>query len=110
MTGRKLPAIEPTVDSAARHLWIADIEGGAARQLTAGPHRGEGEGRWSPDGETVYFTAKRGEHTQLFRLPMSGGEAIPYVVKLVPPVDAAAAPDAVKPPATRSGRAGRQRP
>jgi dipeptidyl aminopeptidase/acylaminoacyl peptidase len=86
---------EPTVDSAARHLWIADIEGGAARQLTAGPHRGEGEGRWSPDGKTVYFTAKRGEHTQLFRLPMSGGEAIPYVVKLVPPVDEAAAPDAV---------------
>lgn len=86
---------EPTVDSAARHLWIADVEGQAARQLTAGPGRGEGQGQWSPDGKTVYFTAKRGEHTRLFRLPMDGGEATPYVVKLVPPVDAAAAPDAV---------------
>src|SRR5690606_14826491 len=59
---------EPTADSAARHLWIADV-GGAARQLTAGGNRGEGEGRWSPDGKAVYFTAKRGEHTRLFRLP-----------------------------------------
>ncbi len=86
---------EPTTDSAARHLWIADVEGGAARQLTTGPQRGEGKGRWSPDGNAVYFTAKRGEHTRLFRLPMNGGEAIPYVVKLIPPVDAAAAPGAV---------------
>jgi dipeptidyl aminopeptidase/acylaminoacyl peptidase len=86
---------EPTVDSAARHLWIGNVQGGTARQLTAGPGRGESQGEWSPDGKTVYFTAKRGEHTQLFRLPMGGGEAIPYVVKLVPPVDAAAVPDAV---------------
>jgi dipeptidyl aminopeptidase/acylaminoacyl peptidase len=86
---------EPTVDSAARHLWIAGVDGRAARQLTAGPDRGESNGQWSPDGKAVYFTAKRGEHTQLFRLPMDGGEAIPFVVKLVPPVDAAASPDAV---------------
>ncbi len=86
---------EPTVDSAVRHLWIADVEGGPARRITAGPHRGESQGTWSPDGKAVYFTAKRDEHTQLFRLPMSGGEAIPYVVKIVPPVDEASAPDAV---------------
>jgi dipeptidyl aminopeptidase/acylaminoacyl peptidase len=90
-----LSVTESTVDSAKSHLWIVDIETNSARQLTSGPGRGESQARWSPDGNAVYFTARRGEHTQLFRLPMTGGEAQPFVVKLVPPVDAAAATDAV---------------
>jgi dipeptidyl aminopeptidase/acylaminoacyl peptidase len=86
---------EPTVDSAVTHLWIVDVETKAAHQLTSGQGRGEGQGEWSPDGRTVYFTATRGDHTQLFRLPMTGGEAQPYVIKVAPPVDVASAPDAV---------------
>jgi dipeptidyl aminopeptidase/acylaminoacyl peptidase len=90
-----LNVTESTVDSAVNHLWVIDVATNAARQLTSGRGRGENQGRWSADGQAVFFTAKRAEHTQLFRLPMNGGDAVPYVVKIVPPVDAAAATDAV---------------
>ena len=50
-----------------------------------------------PDGESILFLAHRGEHTQLFRLPMAGGEAHPFDVKLVPPVDESKKPDAIPP-------------
>ncbi len=90
-----LSVTEPTVEAAVSHLWIADVERRAAHQLTSGPRRGESQGRWAPDGQTVYFTATRGEHTQLFHLSMTGGEAQPYVIKVAPPVDLASAPDAV---------------
>jgi dipeptidyl aminopeptidase/acylaminoacyl peptidase len=89
---------EPTVDGAQRHLWIVDVAAGAARQLTFSPsktNRGESRGRWSADGRFVFFTARRGDATQLFKLPMAGGEAVPFDLKVVPPVDASREPDAV---------------
>jgi len=89
---------EPTVDGASSHLWLADVGANTSRQITfvpAGSKGSERAGAWSPDGRTVYFTAHRGKHTQLFRLPMTGGEAEPFVIKLLPPVDASTAPDAV---------------
>jgi dipeptidyl aminopeptidase/acylaminoacyl peptidase len=61
-----------------------------------------------PDGGSVLFLAHRGEHMQLFRLPMNGGEAHPFEVKIVPPVDESTAPDAIPPakkPATGSDAA-----
>jgi len=90
-----LSVTEPAVDSAVSHLWVLDVETKAATQLTFGPGRGESDGRWSPDGKSVYFTATRGEHTHLFRLPMGGGEAQPYTIKIMPRVDMASAPGAV---------------
>lgn len=93
-----LDVTEPTVDGASSHLWLVDIEAKSSRQITFAPlgsKRSESQGSWSPDGRTVYFTANRDKRTQLFRLSMSGGEAEPYVIKIVPPVDASAAPDAV---------------
>jgi dipeptidyl aminopeptidase/acylaminoacyl peptidase len=89
---------EPTVDGASSHLWVADVAANTSRQLTfapAGSKSSERGGTWSPDGGTVYFLARRGTHTHLYRLPMNGGEAEPITIKLVPPVDASTAPDAV---------------
>ncbi|MDX2065982.1 MAG: S9 family peptidase [Fimbriimonadaceae bacterium] len=56
-------------------LWLVDFEGNA-RQLTYGDSSA-GHGRWSPDGESVFFIAKRGEAAQVFRLSLHGGEAFP---------------------------------
>jgi dipeptidyl aminopeptidase/acylaminoacyl peptidase len=91
---------EPTAEGAAKHLWLIDIKSGTSRQLTwpaSGDKKGENAGRWMPDGSAVLFLAKRGEHTQLFRLPMEGGEAQPYDLKITPLVDDSLAPDALPP-------------
>jgi dipeptidyl aminopeptidase/acylaminoacyl peptidase len=98
---------DATADGGKGHIWLVDIEGGAARQLTYSPDgdkRGEQRAQWMPDGSSVLFLAHRGEHTQLYRLPMRGGEAKAFDLKAAPLVDESkregalppAAPDAKK--------------
>jgi dipeptidyl aminopeptidase/acylaminoacyl peptidase len=81
---------DATADGARSHVWLVPVAGGAARQLTYSPtadKRGEHNATWSPDGSAIFFLAKRGETTQLFRLPLAGGEASPYDLKVIPVVD-----------------------
>ena len=57
------------------HIWRVPIDGGQPAQLTSGAE-GESGPRWSPDGKTIAFVAKRdGEFAQLYLLPADGGEA-----------------------------------
>ncbi len=70
------------------HLWLADIEAGASRQITFSPE-GEHSPRWSPDGRNIAFLSTRpGNHRdeeadgdesdskeQLWVLPLDAGEA-----------------------------------
>jgi dipeptidyl aminopeptidase/acylaminoacyl peptidase len=73
------------------HIWVVDIDSGAARQFTAGDHRGR-RPRWSPDGARILFTSDRGspgsaesrpaydpagdkKPTHLWVIPAAGGEA-----------------------------------
>ncbi len=91
---------DATADGGRSHLWLVDIKQNISRQLTYSPasdKRGEHNGEWLPDGSAVLFLARRGEHTQLYRLPMEGGEAHPYDLKIDPPVDASTEPDAIPP-------------
>ena len=81
---------DSTADGAKSHLWMVPVADGAARQVTYSPStdkRGEYSAAWSPDGSAIFFLAKRGETTQLFRLPLTGGEAMPYELKVPPVVD-----------------------
>jgi dipeptidyl aminopeptidase/acylaminoacyl peptidase len=81
---------DTTADGAKSHIWLVPVEGGTARQLTFSPaadKRGERAATWAPDGNAIFFIAKRGENTQIFRLPLVGGEASPYDLKVVPAVD-----------------------
>jgi hypothetical protein len=82
---------DSTADGGKSHLWLVDIASNTSRQLTYSPTsekptegRGEAHGRWMPDNSAILFLAKRGETTQIYRLSMSGGEAIPYDLKIVP--------------------------
>lgn len=93
---------DSTADGAKGHLWIVGTSGGAEtlRQLTWSPpadKRGERDAEWSPDGKAIFFLAHRGEHTQLFRLDMRGGEAAPYDLKVTPIVDDSKAKNAIPP-------------
>jgi len=59
-------------------LWIVPTNGGAARQLTAGPR--DGFPRWSPDGKTLGFVRSaekdgRPQPPQIYLLSLDGGEA-----------------------------------
>ncbi len=65
-------------DNYETSLWIVPSAGGAARQITAGPH--DSTPRWAPDGKRIAFvraTEQEGkpEPGQIFVLPMDGGEA-----------------------------------
>ncbi len=92
---------DATADGARSHLWLVPVAGGEKpRQLTFSPpadKRGERNAQWSPDGGSIFFLAHRGEHTELFHLDMRGGEAAPYDLKILPPVDESKEKNAIPP-------------
>jgi len=55
-------------------LEVIAVDGQATRRLTrtAGP---DTNGRWSRDGQSIYFLSARSGKMQLWRLPFAGGEA-----------------------------------
>ena len=79
---------DDTADGGRGHLWLIGVNRGGVRQLTYSTvmDRGGGEshGQWFPDGRSIAFIARRGEHTSLYRLPMNGGEAQEIPVQVVP--------------------------
>ncbi len=93
-----------TADGAASHLWIVTASATTSdkpRQLTFSPpadKRGERSAQWAPDNSAIFFLAKRGDRTQLFRLDLRGGEAAPYDLKILAPVDVSKDKDAINPP------------
>jgi dipeptidyl aminopeptidase/acylaminoacyl peptidase len=91
-----------TADGAGSHLWIVPAAGtDKARQLTFSPpsdKRGEHNAQWAPDTSAIFFLARRGDHSQLFRLDLRGGEASPYDLKILAPVDVSKDKDAINPP------------
>jgi dipeptidyl aminopeptidase/acylaminoacyl peptidase len=96
-----LEVLDATADGGRGHLWLVDAVHGVSRQLTFSPaadKRGEFHGRWLGQGSSILFLAKRAERVQLFRLPMSGGEAHAYEPSIEPLVDASLDPDAIPPP------------
>src|SRR5215472_13484507 len=93
---------DSTADGGKSHIWVVAANGDkdSLRQLTFSPpadKRGERAPQWAPDGSAIFFLAKRGEQTQLFRLDLRGGEAMPYEMKVMPAVDESKAKNAIPP-------------
>ncbi|MBI1295838.1 prolyl oligopeptidase family serine peptidase [bacterium] len=59
-----------------RTLWLLSLADGNSRQLTANTSNAYAPA-WSPSGEAVAFLSDRQGTTQIFLLPMTGGEARP---------------------------------
>ena len=99
---------ESTAEGAKDHIWLVDVAANSSRQLTFSAaskearDRGETSATWMPDGQSVLFLAHRGEHTQLFRLPLAGGEASPFDLKVTPQADASTLSDAIPPAKPKS--------
>jgi hypothetical protein len=80
---------DATADGGRHHLWLVDVGANTTRQLTFSPTAdklGEHDARWLGDGGNILFLAKRTEHVQLYRLPMSGGEAHAYEIRNTSPL------------------------
>src|ERR1700753_2683862 len=94
---------DSTADGGKTHVWMLNTDGSAPRQVTftagdaapaspaaggEGARRGGGSGERSaeylPDGSAILFIAHRGEKSQLFRLPLDGGEAAPIKLEHTP--------------------------
>ncbi len=83
--GRQVAAVitDPTEASGRPHLWLLPTDGGPARQITfsgADAEPGEQRPAWAGDGSALYFLAKRGEPSRVYRLSLLGGEAEPLKI------------------------------
>ncbi len=76
--GRQVVFVLRTTDLEANrgrtHLWTVATDGTGLRQLTTSPES-DTSPRWSPDGKAIYFLSTRAGSTQVWRLPMDGGES-----------------------------------
>jgi dipeptidyl aminopeptidase/acylaminoacyl peptidase len=63
-------------DKGRYDLWLSTTDGDATRRLTT-HEANDTSPAWSPDGQYILFLSSRGETTQVWRLPVAGGEAQP---------------------------------
>jgi dipeptidyl aminopeptidase/acylaminoacyl peptidase len=97
---------EGAADGGKSHVWLISTTGAAARQLTFSPDAdkgGEDSAQWMPDGQSILFLAHRGEHKNLFILPMIGGEARTVKIRVHSQVDLSTRKDAL--PSSQPGTA-----
>jgi dipeptidyl aminopeptidase/acylaminoacyl peptidase len=55
-------------------IWLARVDDGALRRLTTHA-AGSSSPRWTPDGRLIYFLSSRSGSSQVWRIPVDGGEA-----------------------------------
>lgn len=55
------------------NIWVVSTTGGAPTQLTQSGH--DSSPVWSPDGRRIAFLSSRSGETQVYLLPLEGGEA-----------------------------------
>ena len=63
-------------DKGRYDLWLSSIDGGEPRRLTT-HEANDTSPAWSTDGRYILFLSSRGKTTQVWRLPVTGGEAEP---------------------------------
>ena len=68
---------DSTADGGKTHLWLLNTDGGPYRQLTfsEGESTGERNAEYLPDGSAILFLSRKDGKSNLYRLPLDGGEA-----------------------------------
>ncbi len=57
------------------HIWMADVDGGAAQQFTRGEDSATNPA-FTPDGDWLLFSTGRSGSNQIWAIPVAGGEAV----------------------------------
>jgi dipeptidyl aminopeptidase/acylaminoacyl peptidase len=67
-------------DDKRRHLWVMNVPGGEAKQITDGQDWNDTDPQWSPDGARIAFVSDRtgkayddSENTDVWVIPAAGG-------------------------------------
>jgi dipeptidyl aminopeptidase/acylaminoacyl peptidase len=55
-------------------IWLVNTDGSGLRRLTSHA-AGSSTPRWAPDGASIYFLSGRSDASQVWRIPVDGGEA-----------------------------------
>jgi dipeptidyl aminopeptidase/acylaminoacyl peptidase len=75
--GQRIAFVLRTTDMEANRgrtdLWLVNADGSGARQLTSHPDS-DNQPVWAPDGRSLFFLSSRGGSSQVWRLPIDGGE------------------------------------
>ncbi len=75
--GQRIAFVLRTTDMEANKgrtdLWLVNADGSGARQLTSHPDS-DNQPVWAPDGRSLFFLSSRGGSSQVWRLPIDGGE------------------------------------
>ncbi|PYV29964.1 MAG: S9 family peptidase, partial [Acidobacteria bacterium] len=66
-------SVDLNANKKTSHIWLVSMDGGGARQLTTG-EGSDSRPRWSPDGGRLALISTRGGKSQVWILPVSGGE------------------------------------
>ena len=66
--------LTPDRSEYVNQVWMSDIDGSSPMQLTRG-EKSNNNPRWSPDGRSIAFVSARDGKSNLYILPVGGGEA-----------------------------------
>ncbi len=65
----------PKGDARNSDIWVLDLRTKEARRFATSP-KDDRSPRWSPDGRRLAFLSNREEKTQIYVMPVDGGEAV----------------------------------
>jgi dipeptidyl aminopeptidase/acylaminoacyl peptidase len=69
-----LTTIDPTTYDKRSNLWLIGADGRDLRRLTS-HQKSDSNPRWAADGKTIWFVSTRSGSSQIWRIPVEGGEA-----------------------------------
>ncbi|MDX1637678.1 MAG: S9 family peptidase [Balneolaceae bacterium] len=82
------------------HIFVVPADGGTARQVTSGDYHHESRPQWSPDGESLFFTANRHDdwaydrrNSEIYEVDIESGEITALTERKGPDYDPAISPD-----------------
>lgn len=85
---------DSTANGGKNHLWLLSTDGTPYRQLTFNQSESMGENspQYLPDGSAILFLSKHDGKSDLYHLPLDGGEAVQTKLERTPAPDEPAAP------------------